>query len=181
MSIRTNTTTGSTGYQKNNTDTLARVVHELREVKRAIEELTSGGSGAGLATEVTLQQVESNTDGLEGLVTASNGLLTSIDGNLTSLDKNSGASTGNTLRVVLEDLTRNGINQMQNDTSIVKNATSYAVWDMFPGNSKVINWVAGSVQPFVVDTIEYYIGPTLVITQTFTYDANDNVTSITAS
>lgn len=212
MSIRTNTTTGSTGYIANQKDSLNRLIHEVRELKRAMDAIGISITtiiGAGYATEATLQQVENNTDGLEGLATTANGLLTSIDGNLsglategtllnveallTNIDTNvvscdtvaletilnqlsrdQGGYNADTLRVVLEDGNRD-------DISTINTYQSYANWDMIPGRSKTINWVAGTIQPFVVDTIEYYSGASLMVTQTFTYDANDNVTSITAS
>lgn len=153
------------------------LVVEIRNLLKRLDISITTIIGAGYATENTLQAVENNTDGIEAL-------LTTIDADtsvLAGLDKNIGASTANTLRVTLEDFTRDGLDQMQNDTSAILVNTNYQNWDMIPGNSKVINWVAGNVQPFVVDTIEYYTGPTLEVTQTFTYDANDNVTSVTAS
>jgi hypothetical protein len=55
------------------------------------------------------------------------------------------------------------------------------VWDKIIGNSKEFTWVAGTVSPFVVDTILYKTGVSTIFTQTFTYDANDNVLSITCS
>ena len=67
------------------------------------------------------------------------------------------------------------------ELTAINSVTQLANWDNIIGNSKEFTWVAGSLGGQIVSTIEYYTGPTLILTQTFTYDGNDNVTSITAS
>jgi len=88
---------------------------------------------------------------------------------LNNLSKDTG-NTIDTLRVVLEDQSRNTLENINFD-----------VWDKIAGNSKVFTWITGPGGSQVVSIIEYFTGASLIITQTFTYDVNDNVTSITAS
>lgn len=132
----------------------------------SIDTATTNLLAESQSQSLTLTEIDNNTDNLETLLT---------------LDKDTGASTANTLRVVLEQSNSADISDILTSNQSTNTILQYENWDKIPGNSKVFTWVAGAVAPFVIDTIEYYTGITLQITQTFTYDANDNVLTITAT
>ena len=65
---------------------------------------------------------------------------------------------------------------------------TYEVWDTIVGNSKVFAYYTGtgsganpSGNTNNIQTITYKTGSTTILTRTFTYDASDNVLTITAS
>ena len=209
MSIRSNS---QTGYINNQRDSLNRVIHELRNIIRA---LSSGGSGstpayetgAGVVTPDTLrvtletrqeailsdiETILANFDKDAGAVTADTlrvvpdddtfNLLRDTLQRLNTYSRDVGASTVDTLRVTLEDLSRNNLVDILSRMTTNNTYISYENWDKIPGNSKEFTWINGTLpNNRIVSTIVYKTGLTTIITQTFTYNGNDEVTAITAS
>lgn len=80
-----------------------------------------------------------------------------------------------------------GIRNLQNSNQSSSESTERIAWARIAGNSIVYNYYAGvsagnpSGNTNNVETAEYSDKLGVVFTQTFTYDANDNIISIVVS
>lgn len=106
----------------------------------------------------------------------------SIDTQLAALDRNGGAVTSETLRVVFENEARNNLDDINGNTLGTEDQLKRHNWDKIPGNSIEYTWIDGTLpNSRLIQTIVYKTGPTTHITQTYAYNANDEVISITTT
>jgi hypothetical protein len=158
------------------------LIKEIRDLlSRLLSNATSPTSGDATAANQALEIAELTAINSNTTDVATETTLSSLETFVTTLDKNTGAVTPETLRVVLEANNNAEITAISNNVATTRSYTAFDTWDKIPGQSKVFTWVTGPGGGQVVDNIEYYIGITLTMTQTFTYDGNDNVLTITAS
>jgi len=153
-------------------DGLNEIINKLIEAATLLNSVATTLSGSGLATEATL-----TTRATEATLQSVDNKLGTIDADtsiLAALSKNAGAVDDNTLRIVLETLSRT-------DLSNAALFLGREAWAKIAGNSVEFTWQVAATKPFRVATATYKQGASTVVTQTFAYDTNDNVTSITAS
>lgn len=78
-------------------------------------------------------------------------------------------------------------NDIITELQAIKLATQLNIWDKIAGNNKLISYFSGvaagnpSGNVENIQTIQFRTGTTVIITQTFVYNAADNVLSITAT
>lgn len=72
------------------------------------------------------------------------------------------------------------LNEMLLDIDSIEKRSTYANWSDVAGNTVEITWADGTLGR-VVTQVVYKQGATTLLTKTFTYNANDEVISITAS
>jgi hypothetical protein len=89
------------------------------------------------------------------------------------------------LEVTLQDVNLN-VDDLERSNVAIENYTNLDVWDSVAGNSKEFTYYSGisAENPSGeknVESIIYKTGVTTVVTRTFTWDADDDVLSITAS
>ena len=76
------------------------------------------------------------------------------------------------------------LSSINNNLNTISSNTSKENWDKIVGNSTEYTYIPSALNPltdFLVQTIIYKTGVTTMFTRTFVYDADDNVTSITAT
>lgn len=101
---------------------------------------------------------------------------------LNTLDRGAGAITPATLRVVIEEVTKDNILNILGYTMSSNQYIGLDNWDKIPGNSVVFIYTNGIANPSnkLLSIIEYYTGVSIQYQRNFEYDNNDNLTTITS-
>ena len=89
------------------------------------------------------------------------------------------------LEVTLQDVNLN-VDDLERSSLAIENYTNLSAWDAVAGNSKEFTYYSGvsAENPSGeknVESIIYKTGITTIVTRTFTWDADDDVLTITAS
>jgi hypothetical protein len=151
--------------EKDNLEIIRRLVNAIKESITS----TPPGTGATLSEQqaqtALLQQIENNTDGLEVQLV---------------LSKDSGVVDADTLRVVLEDLTRDNISNILAYTQQIASHVEFGNWESIPGNRLEYTYINGTLNPadLLVETISYYKAASLTAIKTFTYNPDDTLSSV---
>lgn len=154
--------TGKTSYIPFPADALNRVIHELMDINKTLQ-----GSHGDIPTTATITGPVTVTGGLTDTELRASPV--PVNGTVTA---NIGTIAGLATEVTLSSI----------DTKVQSliDLITLDNWDKIIGNSKVISYITIASDK-VIDTIEYFTGASLIITQTFTYDADNDIASITAS